>query len=145
MSGWDALQVAAPWLWVGMVLAISFLEAPLKFRAPGITVPLAVAIGRIVFRALNGCELVLALLATLALVAGDAQPTAAVVALVVAWWALLVKAGAVRPLMDRRARRVVAGEDPGPSPLHLWYVGLELATVLAVGAYALLSLDAIVG
>jgi len=46
--------VAAPFVWLGMVVAISFVETPLKFRAPGITVPLGLGIGRLVFRALNG-------------------------------------------------------------------------------------------
>jgi hypothetical protein len=30
-----AVAVAVTFTWLGMVLAISFLEAPLKFRAPG--------------------------------------------------------------------------------------------------------------
>ncbi|WP_373865557.1 MULTISPECIES: hypothetical protein [Pseudonocardia] len=51
--------LAATWVWVGMVLAISFIEAPLKFRAPGITTVLGLGIGRLVFRALNIAELVL--------------------------------------------------------------------------------------
>ena len=33
-------------VWLGMVLAISFLEAPLKFRAPGVTLPPGLGIGR---------------------------------------------------------------------------------------------------
>ncbi len=43
-----------------MVLAISFVEAPLKFRAPGVTLQIGLGIGRLVFRAFNGCELALA-------------------------------------------------------------------------------------
>ena len=34
------VQVAVPFTWLGTVLAISFLETPLRFRAPGITVSL---------------------------------------------------------------------------------------------------------
>ena len=60
MDTWVAVAVAAIFVWLGMVLAISFLEAPLKFRAPGITIPLGLGIGRLVFRALNVCEVVLA-------------------------------------------------------------------------------------
>ena len=56
----SAVAVAAVFVWLGMVLAISFLEAPLKFRAPGVTLPIGLGIGRLVFRALNGCEVVLA-------------------------------------------------------------------------------------
>ena len=43
-------------LWIGFVCAISFMEAWLKFRAPGITLPLGLGIGRIVFDALNKME-----------------------------------------------------------------------------------------
>ena len=38
-------------VWLGMVLAISFLEAPLKFRAPGVTLALGLSIGRVVYGA----------------------------------------------------------------------------------------------
>ena len=56
-------------VWLGMVLAISFLETPLKFRAPGITLPLGLGIGRLVFRALNTAEVVLAAAALLTITA----------------------------------------------------------------------------
>jgi hypothetical protein len=39
------VAAAAPFVWLGMVLAISFLEAPLKFRAPGVTLPPGLGIG----------------------------------------------------------------------------------------------------
>jgi hypothetical protein len=47
----QVIGLAVPFVWLGMVLAISFLGAPLKFRAPGITVALGLGIGRLVFRA----------------------------------------------------------------------------------------------
>jgi len=43
-----------------MVVAISFIETPLKFRAPGVTLQIGLGIGRLVFRVLNVCELALA-------------------------------------------------------------------------------------
>jgi hypothetical protein len=43
-----------------MILAISLLETPLKFRAPGVTVPVGVGIGRVAFQALNLAEWALA-------------------------------------------------------------------------------------
>jgi hypothetical protein len=42
------VAVAATLVWLGMVLAISFLEAPLKFRAEGLELRVGPAIGRIV-------------------------------------------------------------------------------------------------
>jgi hypothetical protein len=50
------IATAAALVWLGMVLAISFLEAPLKFRAPGLDLRVGLSIGRIVFRALNIAE-----------------------------------------------------------------------------------------
>lgn len=60
MSPALAVATAVTFTWLGMVLAISFLEAPLKFGAPGVTVRIGLGIGRRVFRALNAVETVLA-------------------------------------------------------------------------------------
>lgn len=48
-------------LWIGFVCAISFMEGWLKFRAPGITLPLGLGIGKLVFNALNKVEWVFAI------------------------------------------------------------------------------------
>ena len=58
MSTAATVVTALTFVWLGMVVAISFLEAPLKFRAPGVTLPIGLGIGRLVFRALNAAELV---------------------------------------------------------------------------------------
>ena len=56
----QVIGTAVAFVWLGMVLTISFLETPLKFLAPGIALPLGLGIGRLVFRALNTVEVVLA-------------------------------------------------------------------------------------
>jgi hypothetical protein len=122
------VQVAVPFTWLGMVLAISFLETPLKFRAPGITVPLGLGIGRLVFRALAVAELALAvaLTAALVLVNGSGMVGAATWTLTALLWAVLaVQTGVLRPRLDQRARLVVTGESPPRSRLHLAYVALD--------------------
>ena len=73
MTAAGATATAAVFTWLGMVVAISFLEAPLKFRAPGVTVRIGLGIGRLVFRGLNTAE---AILATVLLVSAAAQPPA---------------------------------------------------------------------
>ncbi|MDQ0789165.1 hypothetical protein [Streptomyces sp. B3I8] len=136
-----AVAGAVTFLWLGMVLAISFLEAPLKFRAPGVTIPIGLGIGRMVFRALNLTEAVLAVVALAAVAVGG--PPAAVVTLVAV--AAVVLAGqllVVRPRLNRRSDAVLAGEDPaqGRSRAHLYYVGLEtvkVAALLALGCTVL--------
>ncbi len=135
------LQVAATFTWLGMVLAISFVEAPLKFRAPGITVPLGVGIGRLVFRALNIAETVLALVVAGALAAraGHADSVTWVLAGIL-WTLLLLHAAVLRPLMDRK---VVAGGVSSGIPrtvLHAAYIGLEVAKVGILVAFGIVGL-----
>ncbi|MEV5148089.1 hypothetical protein AB0L14_27750 [Streptomyces sp. NPDC052727] len=126
---------AVTFVWLGMVLAISFLEAPLKFRAPGVTIPVGLGIGRLVFRALNAVEAVLAVVVVLAVALGDAP--AAVISLTAAVAALLLaQLAVVRPLLNRRSDRVLAGEELPRSRSHLWYVALE---VLKSGALTALG------
>ena len=110
----DILQIATPLVWLGMVLGISVLETPLKFRAPGITRALGLGIGRLVFRALNLTELVLLTACTLALLGGS--PSRWVVALTAILWAvLLAQLLGLRPALDHRATLIIKGATPPPS------------------------------
>lgn len=123
-------------LWLGMVLAISFLEAPLKFRAPGVTLPLGLGIGRLVFRALNIVEAVLAAVLVLAaLIVGPG--TAVWVWLGIAAVVLAVQIAVVRPPLSRRSDRVLAGEDLPRSHAHYWYIGLEVVKVVVLVGLAI--------
>ncbi|MFD8244873.1 hypothetical protein [Nocardia sp. NPDC059691] len=125
-----------PMLWLGMVLAISFLEAPLKFRAPGVTLPLGLGIGRLVFRALNTVEAVLAVLLVLAaVIVGPGAATWAWLGLAAA--VLAVQIVVVRPPLSRRSDRVLAGEELPRSHAHYWYIGLEVVKVVALVALAI--------
>ncbi|GAA3354972.1 hypothetical protein [Saccharopolyspora gregorii] len=126
-----SVAAAATFTWVGMVLAISFVEAPLKFRAPGVTAPIGLGIGRLVFRALNAVELVLALV-VLSCLAARTPPVATWVASGLAVAALAAQLLLVRPVLGRRTRAVLAGQEPPRSPAHLAYVALEVGKLVAL-------------
>lgn len=147
MNAYLGLAVAAVFIWLGMVLAISFLEAPLKFRAPGVTLQVGLGIGRLVFRALNICEVVLAAVALVGLVLGRA-PLAPAGAVLVAVAALGAQVVGVRPALSRRSDAVLADAETaataaggGRSRAHLFYVGFEAVKVVAllVGGVLLLT------
>src|SRR3954454_15754527 len=106
----EAFAAAVTFTWFGMVGGISFVEAPLKFRAPGVTVPLGLGIGRLVFRALNAVEVV-ALLAVVGVLVVGPRPGAVVAAGAVAGGTLVLQLVAVRPALTRRADAVLAGAD----------------------------------
>jgi hypothetical protein len=126
--------------WLGMVLAISFLEAPLKFRAPGVTLQIGLGIGRLVFRALNGAEMLLAVGILVALTLGR-PPVGVGVVFAIAVVALAAQLLGVRPRLTRRSNAVLAGEGGPRSRAHYVYVSLEVVKMiaLAVGGILLLS------
>ena len=131
MSASSSLAAAVVFVWLGMVLAISFLETPLKFRAPGVTVQIGLGIGRLVFRALSVVELVLASVLVVALLVG-APPARVVLGVALAVTALVVQVAIVRPVLSRRSDRVLAGANPPRSRAHYWYVGLEVVKLIAL-------------
>ncbi|MBY4572914.1 hypothetical protein ACN94_04765 [Gordonia paraffinivorans] len=132
MSSAGAVVTAVTFVWLGMVLAISFLEAPLKFRAPGITLPLGLGIGRLVFRALNAAEAVWAVIVVVAVIVGSWAGPAVPVAAGIAVGALLVQLVAVRPALTRRSDAVLAGHEGPRSSAHLVYVAIEVVKVAAL-------------
>jgi len=137
-----AVAVAAIFVWLGMVLAISFLEAPLKFRAPGVTLQLGLGIGRLVFRALNAVESVLGA-AVLVALAVQPPPVGVTVAVLVAVVVVAVQLLGVRPRLTRRSDAVLAGEGASRrSRVHYVYVGLEVIKVIALLVSGILLLAA---
>jgi hypothetical protein len=131
VSTGPAIAVALTFVWLGMVLAISFLEAPLKFRAPNVTLPIGLGIGRLVFRALNTVEVGFALVVAATVAAGP-TPARVAVAIFVAVGALAVQLIAVRPRLTRRSDSVLAGADGPRSRAHYVYVGFEVVKVIAL-------------
>jgi hypothetical protein len=127
----SAVAVATVFVWLGMVLAISFVETPLKFRAPGVTLQIGLGIGRLVFRALNACELALAA-AIVACFAIKPPSTVIDVAAGVAVVTLLAQMLAVRPRLTRRSDAVLAGGQGPRSRAHWVYIGLEIVKVVAL-------------
>jgi len=126
-----ATAAAVLFFWLGMVAAISFLEAPLKFGAPGVTLPIGLGIGRRVFRALNAVEVVLALVALAALLLAG-PPGGLWAAIGVAVLALAVQLVLVRPRLRRRSDAVLAGDGAAStsrSRAHYAYLALELVKV----------------
>ncbi|WP_166969451.1 hypothetical protein [Brevibacterium atlanticum] len=132
-------RILLPAVWLGLIIGISLIEAPLKFTAPGITIPLGLGIGRLVFAAMNWVELVIAVILLWALLKSGVDRAYRSVASGLIG-VLIIKVLVIRPLLNRRTDAVLAGVDEGGSALHLFYiaadglliVGLIAALILAV-------------
>ncbi|KJK48952.1 hypothetical protein UK23_15670 [Lentzea aerocolonigenes] len=131
-----SLPLALACIWLGMVVAIS-IEAPLKFRAPGITLPLGLGIGRLVFRALNAAEIVLAT-ATAVTFALAPRPLAATLLFITLAVTLAAQVLILRPRLEVRAQLIIDGAAPPESRTHLVYIALEGLKVLMLTSFGII-------
>lgn len=123
---WISLRLLLPAVWIGLIIGLSFMETPLKFLAPGITTPLGLGIGRLVFIALSVAGWIILLILTLM---GQARPreTRRGWLLIGAMWiVMIVESFVIRPALAARSDVIIAGGDPGESWLHYGYIAAEL-------------------
>ncbi len=131
----QTMVILLPGVWLGFVLGISFLEAPLKFQAPGITRELGLGIGKLVFGALNKVELILVVL--LALVSWSVKlSTVGWMILVILLLLLVVQTFILLPNLTRRATLIQSGVTPPPSKRHVVYIIMEVVKVVMLLLFA---------
>lgn len=118
--------------WIGFVAAISFMEAWLKFRAPGITLSLGLGIGRLVFSALNKVELSLLLATTVILYPFNTLSLKTKVSLLIPAIIVLLQTAWMLPVLDRRAELHIVGAAVPPGNIHLMYAIAEVVKVAAL-------------
>ena len=116
------IQAAIPFIWFGMIGAISFMEAPLKFQAPGITLPLGLSVGRLIFFVLNKIEIILAAIFFVSILGGRTIGRTATIVFGVIVLILALETIWLLPALDIRAEQVIAGTAQPFSSLHLFYI-----------------------
>jgi hypothetical protein len=131
------IQIAVPFVWFGMIGAISFMEAPLKFQAPGITLGLGLGIGRLIFWTLNKIEIVLAILMVISLVANRPLGRFAFIVFGVIAGLLLLETVWLLPVLDARATEVINGTAAPYSNTHFIYIGFDALKFLLLFALGL--------
>ena len=127
------VAIVAVFVWIGFVCAISFLEARLKFRAPGISVKLGLGIGRLVFSALNKVEIVMALAIIIHLLV--AQKDFLVfrhLLFIIPLLLLIAQTFWLLPALNRRALSTINGKELPKTGLHFYYVGMEIVKVVCL-------------
>lgn len=119
------LQIAVPFVWFGAVGAISFMEAPLKFRAPNVTLALGLGIGKIVFQMLNRIEIAFAALMLISLLLARPAGDFALYIFGAIFVLLLLQTVWLLPLLNARAELVIAGVAAPHSNNHLIFIAFE--------------------
>jgi hypothetical protein len=132
------IALIVTFLWIGFVCAISFMEAWLKFRTPGITVPLGLGIGRLVFSALNKVEWVFAIAILLNIILSKSTFFSVNNLLYIIPLILLFTQSIwLLPALDARAEMHIQGQIPPPSNLHFYYIGIEIIKVTCLTIFGI--------
>ncbi|MDD2984472.1 MAG: hypothetical protein PHQ74_13885 [Crocinitomicaceae bacterium] len=113
-------------IWIGFLLAISFMESWLKFRAPGVTMEVGLSVGNLVFNALNKVELTLIFLLILFSLFSASKPIYKEVSFLIPMLIVLIQTVVLLPQMDQRVLLLLNKEMLPPSNLHFYYVGGEV-------------------
>lgn len=135
----QTLRTAVPSVWFGLIVALSFIETPLKFLAPDITLEIALGIGRLVLTAANIAGAVLLIATTLLSLARPRIGRGAWIVVGGLWLALLVQVVIIRPPLNARTDMILAGGDPGSSPLHIFYIVADVVILALLVAYIVMT------
>lgn len=132
------ITLICTFLWIGFVCAISFMEAWLKFRAPGITLSLGLGIGRLVFNALNKVELIFGLTILINIFWNTSE--------VLKWnnlffalplILLFIQTFWLLPALDARAELHIQSQLVPSSNLHFYYIAMELVKVVGLTIFGI--------
>lgn len=122
-------------VWLGILLGVSFLATPVKFRAASLDLPTALEVGRVTFRLLARVEWVLAaVLVASAWFARRQLPWSVYVVLAI----VFLESVWLLPALGARTDIIRAGGTVPPSSLHRIFIFGELleCAALAHAAFA---------
>ncbi len=127
MIPWILLMLG---IWLGMILGISFLEAPLKFQAPNITLTLGLGIGKLVFSALNKIEIFFSFFLILFLFTQKKGLEISIMSSLIGLILLvLLQSLWLLPILNSRVDQLLLGVELAKSNHHFYYVGIEFFKV----------------
>lgn len=123
---WISLRLLLPAVWVGLIVGLGFMETPLKFHAPGITMALGLGIGRLVFIALSVAGWGILIVLTLMAQARPRETKTGWLLIGTMWVIMIIESFVIRPALAVRSDVIISGGDPGESWLHYGYIAAEL-------------------
>lgn len=133
------IKIAFVFIWLGFIGAISFMEAWLKFRAPGITLELGLSVGDLVFAALNKVELFCAALILILSVnlTKINQLKDRSISFIIVISILLFQTLWLKPKLSERVDLIINHQPVEDSHLHLLFVVVELIKTLCLIIYGI--------
>jgi hypothetical protein len=116
--------------WAGFVCSISFMEAWLKFQAPGVTLPVGLSIGKLIFTTLNRMEWAfMVLVVILTFPKFNNLPKTFFYGFAAILLILILQTFILLPELNQRAELIISGTTPGKSNVHLLFGVAEVLKV----------------
>lgn len=117
------------YLWAGLILGVSFIATPAKFKAAHLTLPIALEVGRATFSIFNKVEWFICL--SIIFISAMSSKSQFYWFLIFSLlFLLLLETFWLLPVLDIRADKVIAGEVI-KSGLHHWvYIGAEVLKII---------------
>lgn len=140
MSAITTIRTSGAFIWVGFVCAISFMEAWVKFTAPGISITQGLAVGQVVFSALNKAEIAILIVILISYSFSYERSLSKEWFLLIALLVLAAQTIYLLPQLSHRADIYLKGGTLQPSSLHITYIVLEAAKVIALILYGIKQL-----
>jgi hypothetical protein len=135
------IKVIVPFLWIGFVAAISFMEAWLKFTAPGVTLTIGLGIGQVIFKALNHVEIIFAVTLLMTVVMSRQLHWKSDSFLFMAIVVLFIQSIWLLPGLSTRVDAHLQGITPPPSNLHFYFLKAEILKVILLIVYGIKQLQ----
>ena len=127
----NPVLLAVIFLWLGIFIAVSFLETPIKFQVPGMTLPVALELGKLMFGISTDIQLGLMVFIFFILIKERKLHNRfefitfgfiSILLLLEKFWML--------PVLDARADLLSAGKAAPPSELHYYFIYAESAKLI---------------
>ena len=129
-------------LWIGFLLAISWMETPLRFQPEQISVLEALSIGRLVFHALNVVEIICCVMLLILSLVNLRQSRNLKMVFGCVIVCLVVQTILLFGVLDSRTEAMLRGEDVPASSWHGVYIGIDLLKLIGLIAMASLQIRA---
>ncbi len=141
--GMAAVMAAA--LWAGVVIGISFIAQPAKFKISELALPVALEVGRRIFNVMHVVECAFALVALLSVTfAGQAGGRLASFdsrwLIYAAAIILFIQIRFLMPPLSKRVDAVLSGKTLPPASLHFYFAFLEVLKTGLLIAFSLSQL-----
>ena len=139
------LVFAVSFFWLGLVIAVSFLETPLKFQVSGMTLPIALELGKTMFGISTNIQLGLMILVFFNFFLNPSKLNKFIICTGVLLALILVlEKFWMLPILDARADVLATVKGLPPTPLHNYFIYAECIKAIILLSIGFLQLKKII-